>query len=116
MIKDDLSKLTFPFLRDIYGLSGDDLGALDPVSFVDKVQRVHRGMSTEHEFAAIASWLGNCSLLTQLDDVLHSDGVFRAPDFLVVANLEGRRIPFLVEVKSATDDTLKWSAGYLGSL
>jgi hypothetical protein len=116
MLKDDLTKLAFPLLRDIYGLTGEDIGALDPPSFIDKVQRVHRGMSTEHEFAAIASWLGKCLLLTQLDDVLHSDGVFRAPDFLVVANFEGRRIPFLVEVKSTPDDTLKWSAGYLASL
>ena len=115
MIK-NLVNYAFPVLRDIYGVGGDDINNLDPGEFVEKVQRVHRGFSAEHEFAAIASWLGKCSLVTQLDDVMHSSGMYRAPDFLVVVSLKGQEVPFLVEVKSEVSDRLKWSAGYIESL
>jgi hypothetical protein len=114
MIKNFIN-YAFPLLRDIYGV-GDDFDGLDPTALVERVQRIHRGFSAEHEFAAIASWLGRCTLLTQLDDVLHSSSTYRAPDFLVVANHEGRDLPFLVEVKSIDSDKLKWTANYMESL
>ena len=106
----------FPILRDIYSVDEAEFETLDPDALIDRIQRVHKGLSAEHEFAAIAAWLGKCSLLSQLDDVLHSSGVYRAPDFLVVANHEGREVPFLVEVKSTDVGKLKWSASYFESL
>jgi len=115
MIK-KLTDYAFPMLRDFYSVAGDDVNNLDPTDLMEKIKRVHKGLSAEHEFAAIAAWLGKCSLLTQLDDVLHSSGAYGVPDFLVVANHEGREIPLLVEVKSYDDDKLTWSASYLESL
>jgi len=98
----DHTNFVFTLLRDIYGLRDEDISSLDPATLSEKVKRVHQGLSAEHEFAAIASWLGKCTLLSQLDDVLHSSGKYRAPDFLVVASYEGREVPFLVEVKSGS--------------
>ena len=115
-MQDPLTKFAFPILRDIYDFIGDDAATLDPGAVIEKVRRVHAGMSSEHEFAALATWLGKCSLVTQLDNVLHSRREFRAPDFLVVANYNGRPVPFLVEVKSQLDSTLTWSAKYHASL
>jgi len=106
----------FTLLRDVYGLPDADIRKLDPAALAEKIQRVHKGFSAEHEFAAIASWLGKCSLISQLDNVLHTSATYRAPDFLVVANHKGQDVPFLVEVKSNDTDKLVWSANYLESL
>jgi Holliday junction resolvase len=111
-----LTDYAFPMLRDFYSVDGDDVDNLDPADLIDKIKRVHKGLSAEHEFAAIAAWLGKCSLLTALDDVLHSSGKYRVPDFLVIANHEGSDKSFLVEVKSTDNEVLDWSAKYLDSL
>ncbi len=113
MLKDSAA---FALLKDVYGIRDEHIEALNPSALVDRVSRIHQGLSAEHEFAAIASWLGHCSLVTQLDEVLHSSGTYRAPDFLIVASHNGREIPFLVEVKSDIDDKLVWSARYIESL
>jgi Holliday junction resolvase len=112
----DRSDLAFALLRDMYGLNGQELSDLDPAELMKRVQSIHQGMSAEHEFAAIASWLGRCSVVTQPDSVLSSQGKYRVPDFLVVVDHNGRDLPFLVEVKSKTSKTLKWSGKYLSSL
>src|SRR6185437_12061882 len=76
------TNFVFSYLRDVYGLQGEDINALDAEAFIEKVKRTHQGLSAEHEFAAIATWLGKCSLITQLDNVLHSSDQYRVPDFL----------------------------------
>jgi hypothetical protein len=81
----------FAYLHDVYGLSTEDVAALNTEAFIEKVKRTHKGLSAEHEFAAIASWLGKCSLITQLDSVLHSSDQYRVPDFLVVVTHLARR-------------------------
>ena len=113
---DSNTDFVFSYLRDVYGLQGEDIRAMDPDKFIEKVKRTHRGLSAEHEFAAIASWLGKCSLLTQLAGVLHSSEEYRVPDFLVVVKRDGKDVPFLVEVKTDSKDKLKWSAEYMASL
>lgn len=115
MIK-GLTSHAFSLLRDVYGLRDEDIDNLDSTVLAQKIQRIHKGLSAEHEFAAIASWLGKCSLLSHLDDVLHTSGTYRTPDFLVVVNYEGREVPFLVEAKSEDTDTLRWSGNYMDSL
>ena len=60
--------------------------------------------------------LGKSSLVSQLDNVLHTSGTYRAPDFLVVAHYEGRDVPCLVEIKTDAKDTLKWTDKYMRSL
>jgi hypothetical protein len=115
MIK-GVTKHAFSLLRDVYGLSDEDIDGLDSAALTERVRRIHEGFSAEHEFAAIASWLGRCSLVSQIDDVLHTSRIYRAPDFLVVARYKGREIPFLVEVKSTDDDALEWTGNYMESL
>ena len=109
------TNFVFSYLRDVYGLQGEDINALDAEAFIEKVRRTHQGLSAEHEFAAIASWLGKCSLITQLDNVLHSSDQYRVPDFLVVAKRNGKDVPFLVEVKTDTESKLTWRPDYLES-
>jgi Holliday junction resolvase len=111
-----VTHLAYTVLGDIYGAGEPDIANLKAADLVERVQRIHRGLSAEHEFAAIASWLGRCSLVSQLDDVLHFSGDYRAPDFLVVTEYEGREVPFLVEVKSEHKDKMVWSAKYFESL
>ena len=116
MLPSNRTDLAFTILRDLYGVRTEDLTAIDPGELISKIQRVHQGLSAEHEFAAIASWLGRCTLLTQPDQVLVSDGRYRAPDFLIAVRSQEREIPFLVEVKTTTDSRLKWTESYFSSL
>lgn len=90
MLKDSAA---FALLKDIYRIRDEHVRALDPSALVERVSRIHKGLSAEHEFAAIVSWLGHCSLAAQLDDVLHSSGAYRAPDFLIVASHKGGIFP-----------------------
>jgi len=106
----------FSYLRDVYGLKAEDVDALDAEAFIERVKRTHKGLSAEHEFAAIASWLGKCSLITQLDSVLHSSEQYRVPDFLVTVKRNGKDVPFLVEVKTDSESKLNWRPDYLESL
>lgn len=108
--------LAFSILRDFYHLSDADIVALEPAAFVERLKGIHRGFNAEHEFAAIASWLGRCKLVAHPDEVYVTDGDFRVPDFIVVSQVEGHEIPFLVEVKTTDADELIWSKKYLSSL
>jgi Holliday junction resolvase len=103
----------FAYIRDVWDLKTEDIEALDTEAFIEKVKRVHKGLSAEHEFAAIAAWLGKCSLITQLDSALHSSDHYRVPDFLAVVKRKGKDVPFLVEVKTDHDDKLDWRPDYL---
>jgi len=100
----------------MYALSDEELAALDPKALVERMRGIHKGMSAEHEFAAIASWLGNPRLIIHSDEVLATDKHFRVPDFLVVARRGGRDIPFLVEVKEEKEDKIRWTEKYLASM
>ena len=106
----------FSYLRDVYGLRAEHVDALDTKAFIERVKRTHKGLSAEHELAAIASWLGKCSLITQLDSVLHSSDQYRVPDFLVAVQRNGKDVPFLVEVKTDSASKLDWRPDYLESI
>lgn len=108
--------LAFSILRDFYHLSDADIAGLEPAEFVKRLRGIHRGFNTEHEFAAIASWLGRCKLVTHPDEVYATDGDFRVPDFLIVSQVKDREMVFLVEVKTTDSDELVWSEKYLASL
>ena len=116
MGRDRETDQVFSYLRDVYKLRDVELNNVDVETFIEKVQRVHQGLSAEHEFAAIASWLGKCKLVTQLDDVLHSTGEYKVPDFLIFGNYNDQEVPFLVEVKTGDKKTLKWTDAYHTSL
>jgi hypothetical protein len=113
---DNITNFVFSYLRDFYGVREEAVAGSDSLGFVEKIKRVHQGLSAEHEFAAIASWLGRCSLLTQLDSVLHVSERYRVPDFLVVVERQGKDVPFLVEIKTDSNDKLVWSQAYMASM
>jgi hypothetical protein len=54
-MSDNNANFVFSYLRDVYGLQDEDINAIDSEKFIKKVKRTHRGLSAEHEFAAIAS-------------------------------------------------------------
>jgi hypothetical protein len=116
MIPKDPSLFVFSILRDLYSFSEDDIAQIDPEKIGERLRGIHKGWSAEHEFAAIASWLGNPRLIVNADEVLVTDGHFRVPDFFVVARRANRDIPFLVEVKNESEDVIVWSESYLSSL
>jgi hypothetical protein len=113
---DNITNFVFSYLRDFYGVREEAVAGSDSLGFVEKIKRVHQGLSAEHEFAAIASWLGRCSLLTQLDSVLHVSERYRVPDFLVVVERQGKDVPFLVEIKTDNNYKLVWSQAYMASM
>jgi hypothetical protein len=106
----------FSVLRDFYKLSDGEIASLEPAAFVDRLKGIHRGFNAEHEFAAIASWLGRCKLVAHPDEVYSTDGSYRVPDFLIVSQLGDHQIPFLVEVKTTGDTELVWTEKYLTSV
>ena len=117
MLPDHVMKdLAFSVLRDFYHLSDADIAKLEPDAFVARLKGIHRGFNAEHEFAAIASWLGRCKLVAHPDELYATNGEFRVPDFLIVSQVNGREVPVLVEVKTTDDDELVWSEKYLASL
>ncbi|HEV2577119.1 MAG TPA: hypothetical protein VGU25_07905 [Acidobacteriaceae bacterium] len=117
MIPKDPKPLIFSVLRDLYAVPEEELAGLDMEGYVTRLRSIHQGLSAEHEFAAIASWLGDPRLIVHTDEVITTDKHFRVPDFLVVARRDGKDIPFLVEVKSEQDKKkLVWSEGYLTSM
>jgi Holliday junction resolvase len=114
VIPNDPSQYGFHVLRDLYGV--ENVHELDPAAFNERVRAIHKGWSSEHEFAAIATWLGNPRLVVSVDEVLHSDGHYRVPDFLVVVRRGDCDVKFLVEVKDSTEDKLVWSEKYLAAM
>ena len=116
MIPKDPAPHVFSILRDIYKVPDEHLTNLDLPAYIERIRGIHQSLSAEHEFAAIASWLGNPRLIIHSDEVLATDSSLRVPDFLVVARKGDRDIPFLVEVKNEKEDSIKWSEKYLASL
>ena len=112
----DPMKFVFPMMHDLYEVAREDVNKLDPNALVERLKGIHKGLSAEHEFAAIASWLGSTRLIVSSDDVLHTDGRYRVPDFLVVVQKGDRDVSFLVEVKSDADNKLVWTEKYLAAM
>jgi hypothetical protein len=112
MLPTKADNLAFSVLRDIYEVPEAELSGVDPTAFGERIRTIHKGLSAENEFAAIASWLGRCSLLTHPDEVLHTDGTYGVPDFLIVVHRGAEKIAFLVEVKTKEEDRLVWSKKY----
>jgi hypothetical protein len=94
MLPDHVMKdLAFSVLRDFYHLSDADTAKLEPDAFVARLKGIHRGFNAEHEFAAIASWLGRCKLVAHPDELYATNGEFRVPDFLIVSQVNGHEVP-----------------------
>lgn len=93
--------------------------AADPKALLERVRQLQRGLPAEDEFALLLSWLGNCSIVHQLDQLQippDSKHAYRVPDLLAVFRYKGREIPMLVEVKSAAKNQLSWRPDYYGAL
>jgi hypothetical protein len=80
MILKDPTRYVCSVMRDFYSVADDDVDNIDPAAFVDRLRRAHKGLSAEHEFSAIASWLGNLRLIVRAGDVLHTDNLYRVSD------------------------------------
>lgn len=69
----DPMRYLFPMMHDLYEVAHEDVNKLDPNVLIERIKGIHKGLSAEHEFAAIASWLGSTRLIVSAVDVLHSD-------------------------------------------
>jgi len=112
-----LKELAFTVLRDLYRL-GDGLTHVDPDKLAERIHRIHAGLNPEKEFHAIVSWLAQATTVHAIEDSGNDNAerTLRAPDYLLVSNVDGRDLPVLIEVKATDDDKLVWSDRYLSSL
>lgn len=77
-----------------------------PKEIVEKVNQLRHGLPKEDEFAALAVWMGRCSLIHKLDQEqfpLLSREKYQVPDFFAIFDVDGRKIPTLIEVKKTSD-------------
>src|ERR1017187_2331506 len=112
-----LKSLAFTVLHDVYHL-GEDLATIDLDMLAERIGRIHAGMNPQNEFHALVSWLGQCTTINAIQDAGSGENepAVRAPDYLLVSNVNGRDVPVLVEVKTTNDDELAWSDKYFASL
>ncbi len=94
----DLTHVVVQVLQEMnYDVSDKD-------RFLKQAQNVDFGLSAEHEFAAIAAWLGRCRLIHQLGQerlcslTFHRDMII--PDLLMMIEHRGQMRSVLVEVKT----------------
>lgn len=84
-----------------------------------RIWRLNVGLPREDEFSVVCSWLGHCDLIHKLDQkqTPESSGAeFQVPDLLAVFNVDGKRVPVLIEVKSKKDKVLSFRPDYLERL
>src|SRR6266498_2023257 len=82
---------------------------------IERFKALERGLPAEDEFVTLINWLGKCELIHKLDQEqtpLSSRDQYQVPDFFAVFNVNERKIPVLIEVKSTKNTNLKWSEKY----
>lgn len=105
---DDLARLIHEVLEETAWQA-------DAQTIISRVQRLRVGLPVEDEFSVLLSWLGKCRLIHKLDQQQsppESQGSYQVPDLLAVFEHEGRTLPVLVEVKSASKKKLSWKPDY----
>lgn len=91
----------------------------DPDSFIKRVQSIEYGLSAETEFAAIVSWLGQCSLVHKLEQDYFTSlpgSEWSIPDLFCVFEHAGEQCPVLVEVKTRKQQRLVMRTSELDSM
>jgi Holliday junction resolvase len=87
--------------------------------FLNKVQHVEYGLSSEMEFAAVLRWLGWCSFVHRLDEDVLEDStrsLWNIPDLFAVFSVGGPTCSAMIEVKTSEDMVLKFRKSYLQRL
>ncbi|MCL4481263.1 MAG: hypothetical protein M1445_01340, partial [Bacteroidetes bacterium] len=91
----------------------------DPHTLVERVKQLNNGLVQEEEFIYILNWLGKCSLIHKLDQMLIVPSAkrnFTIPDLFVVFNDNGVEKSYLIEIKTSKDDKLSWTNTYYQGL
>jgi uncharacterized protein DUF4365 len=74
----------------------------------------------EDELSVVLHWLGRCKLVHRLDAFLYPPGAleqFRVPDLLASFEVDGDRVPVLIEVTEMTSGGVPiWEKAYISSL
>ena len=91
--------------------------APSPEAIHGKLIQLMRGLPVEDELMAMCLWSGRCLLVHKLDkSVRPSKPGYRVPDLLCVMEYQGRPLPLLVEVKSSSRRTRRFSRSYCDQL
>lgn len=102
-----------------YLFNGEKL-PLEQEKLGDRIKRIHSGLQPELEFFVVSSWLGNCIAINRIDQTplptSTTEKTIRAPDFILIANLKGKQLPLLVEIKTSDENKVIWSEPYFNSL
>ena len=99
--------------------AAQQLGWSNPTEVAEFAKRLEKGLPAEDELSVVFHWLGQCRLVHKLDQFPYPPRVwerYRVPDLLAVFEIGGRPHPFLIEVKTSSDDRLSWKPGFLSSL
>ena len=102
--------------RRIYDLLAQSDTNADVQSLVDRFKRLELGLPVEDEFILLLSWLGKCQLVHKLDQLAFPPShipIYRVPDLLAVFDLEGKRVPVLIEVKGRQSMSFSWRPDYV---
>lgn len=91
----------------------------DQHTLVERVKQLNNGLVQEEEFIYILNWLGKCSLIHKLDQMLIVPSAkrnFTIPDLFVVFNDNGVEKSYLIEIKTCKDNKLSWTNTYYQGL
>lgn len=103
------AELAYKIYQGYGGVSLD----LDPEKIRNKLHQLNRGLPVESEFAALTLWSGRCKYIHKLDrDTLPNDCKYKIPDFLCFIEIDGRTVPFLVEVKTSRNQFRSFGKKY----
>jgi hypothetical protein len=110
--EDDLAREVVELLLD--EATRADAGPVNRDVLTKRLKVRREGASAENRFLVLVDWLGHCVLAHRLDQLQvpsRSRDDYRVPDLFVVFETDGRKVPVLVEVKSAMK--IVWTHRYL---
>jgi Holliday junction resolvase len=86
-----------------------------------RIKELEAGLAPELEFVAAVNWLGRTPAINRIDQVplppCHGSAAeLKVPDIICVASVDGRTLPFLIEVKRSSEAKLAWTEKYLAGL
>lgn len=91
----------------------------DAELFIKRVKELDKGLASEDEFLFLLNWTGRCSLFNKLEQSivpLESKEKYTIPDILSVFEVEGRKQPYLIEIKASKKNSLSWTEKYYQGL
>ncbi len=91
----------------------------DIQSLTERVKQIDKGLIHEDEFLYILDWSKRCNFFHKLDQSIVPSGSkkkYTIPDVLVEFKNNGKKKPFLIEIKTSKAKKLSWTETYYNGL